>query len=88
MNSSNIKTLVIVCALLVITSFIAAGCRSKTKDGWVNTSSMPGQTFAKHAPNSANNSKSTIVYLGNDKDTPNVNFGPKDISFEFKSLKR
>lgn len=89
MNSTKIRALVIVFALLVITSIITVGCKSKSKAGWVNTNSMPGNTFVNHrAGNNAKRNNSTIVYLGSDSDSSGSNFGPKDVSFEFKDLKK
>lgn len=83
MNTSNVRTLVVVFALFICTSLVTAGCGSKAKDGWVNTSSMPGQTFAKHDQNNARTSNPAIVYLGSDS-RRNPNFGP---SFQFENLK-
>lgn len=86
MKLSKVKTLAIVFALLFVISFAAVGCRPKEKThAWVNTSSMPGQTFATHS--SAKRGNSAVVYLGTNDDSSNVNFGPKDVNFEFKSLR-
>lgn len=82
MISSKVKSLVIVFALFLIAGVITVGCKQKTENNWVNTNSLPGHAFNK----SAAKHSSTIVYLGDD-DAPNVNFGPKDISFKFKDLK-
>lgn len=84
MNSFNTKNAVIVFALILCLGFITVGCKQKTKDAWVNTNSMPGQTF-RSTVNPKSNS-STIVYLGSDKNEPNVSFGPKDVSFDFRDL--
>lgn len=86
MNSSKLKTLVIVTALLLVTSIITVGCKSKKpEDGWVNTGSLPGHTFTKGANSNHNNSG--VIYLGSNSSSSDVDFGPKDVSFEFKSLK-
>lgn len=89
MISSNKKTLVIVFVLLLLTSIITVGCKSKAKGAWVNTSSLPGNTFVNHsAGSSSGRSNSGIIYLGSDDKSSDVNFGPRDVSFEFRSLKR
>lgn len=89
MGSTKIKTLIIVSVLLLAVGITAVGCKKKPANAWVNTSSMPGNTFANHT-NTASKNKSTVVYLGSD-DTPgrasSGDFGPKDVSFEFKNLR-
>lgn len=88
MGSVKIKTLIIVSVLLFSVGITAVGCKKKAAHTWVNTASMPGNTFADHT-RSANN-KSTVVYLGSDDSAgqpSSGNFGPKDVSFEFKNLK-
>lgn len=88
MFSSKVKVLVSVFALFLFTGLVTAGCKQKSQHEWVNTSSMPGQTFTKYTNQSnAKQSNSTIVYLGSDSDSSNANFGPRDVSFEFKNLK-
>lgn len=84
MNSSKVGSIIIISALLLSTGLVVTGCREKPKNTWVNTNSMPGQTF-KDDSNDIK-PKSTFVYLGADKDEPNVNFGPKDVSFDFRDL--
>ncbi|MDD3436750.1 MAG: hypothetical protein PHC64_06345 [Candidatus Gastranaerophilales bacterium] len=86
MNSAKVKSLVSVFALMLFVGLIAIGCKQEVKQGWVNTSSMPGQTFRKHS-NSAKQPNSTIVYLDSSKENANSNFGPQDVSFEFRDLK-
>lgn len=85
MNRSHLKVVVVVFVLFLLTGFVTVGCKKKVKNAWVNTKSMPGSTF-KH--NNAGNADSRVVYLGSDKDSPNVNFGPSDVSFEFRDLNR
>lgn len=87
MSSSKIKAVCVVFVLFLVAGFFTVGCKQKPKDTWVNTSSMPGQTFTNHGSSPAQQSTSTIVYLGNDHGPRSVNFGPKDMSFEFKDLK-
>lgn len=85
MSSSKVKTLVIVFALFLLAGFFTVGCKQKTKtDAWVNTNSMPGQTFSKHSTSNVQPSDSTIVYLGSDSNSRNQNFGP---SFKFEDLR-
>lgn len=84
MNLSKVKALFFVFALLIFTGLITVGCKQNTKAAWVNTNSLPGQTFTK---NSANSGRSTIVYLGSDSKTSSGGFGPRDVSFEFSNLK-
>lgn len=86
MSFSKVKVVCIVFALILFAGFVSVGCKQKNKDTWVNTSSMPGQTFAKHGSSAAQNN-STIVYLGNDRGPRGVNFGPKNMSFEFEDLR-
>lgn len=83
MNSTKRKSLIIVFALFLSVGLITVGCKQKPKSTWVNTGSMPGKTFNQDAKRAS----SAVVYLGSDKDTPDVNFGPRDISFDFKVLK-
>jgi len=91
MGSAKIKTLVIVSVLLLSVGFITVGCKKKTVNPWVNTSSMPGNTFAQHTSSPSNNNRATVVYLGSDNASPSQSsggsFGPKDVNFEFKNLK-
>lgn len=87
MSFSKIKVVCIVFVLVLLAGFISVGCKQKPKDTWVNTSSMPGQTFAKHGNTAAQQNTSTIVYLGSDSKSRNVNFGPRDMSFEFENLR-
>lgn len=87
MNTSKAKALAFVFVLFLCVGLISVGCKQKPKSTWVNTSSMPGQTFSNHSQNTTNSSNSTIVYLGQEKNAPENNFGPSDISFEFRSLK-
>lgn len=86
MKFSKIISLVVVFALCLATSMFTVGCKEKPKSGWVNTNSLPGQTFSKYNKHSEQQSSSTIVYLGSSNGS-NVNFGPKDVSFEFRDLK-
>lgn len=82
MNSSKLKTLVIVTALLLVTSIITVGCKSKAPEaGWVNTGSLPGQTFTRGA-NKGKHSNSGVIYLGSSSSSSDANFGPKDINFD------
>jgi hypothetical protein len=83
MFSSRTKSLIIVFMLLALTGLITVGCGKKGKYGWVNTDSMPGKTFSRMQSNAR---KPAVIDLSND-DEPNVNFGPKDVSFKFKDLK-
>jgi len=85
MISSKTKPIIIVFALLLITGLATVGCGQKAKDPWVNTNSMPGNTFVQH--NYANKPASTVVYLGSKKSSSNANFGPSDVSFDIHSLR-
>lgn len=84
MISSKVKALVIVFALFLFTGVVTVGCKQRSEDSWVNTNSLPGHAFAGKS-----NAKhgATVVYLGPGKDDPNVNFGPKDVSFNFRDLR-
>lgn len=85
---SNLRAIVIVFALVLLMG-VVTGCKQKTQNSWVNTNSMPGQTFSKYTPNknNAQNGSSTVIYLGADKDASSANFGPRDVSFNFRDLK-
>lgn len=88
MGLTKVKAIVIVFALFLFTGIITVGCKQKSENSWVNTSSMPGRAFNGYTKtNNAKNSNSTILYLGSDKNAPNVNFGPKDVSFNFRDLR-
>lgn len=86
MFSSKAKALVSVCALLIVTSLVAVGCGLKEKNGWVNTNSLPGHTYSSLGSNDKHNNV-TVVYLGANDNSSGIEFGPKDISFEFRDLK-
>lgn len=89
MVSPKVKAFAIVFALFLLVGIVTAGCKQKSKDTWVNTNSMPGKTFSGYTNQSnANIGHSGIVYLGSDDNAPNVNFGPKDVSFKFRDLNR
>lgn len=89
MTLSKAKALIIVFALFLVVGIITVGCKQKSDQGLVNTNSLPGRTFTGYAGynGAKNNSNSKILYLGSDKTAANVNFGPKDVSFNFKDLK-
>lgn len=89
MISSNVKPLVIVFALSLMTGLFTAGCKQKTENAWVNTSSMPGNTFATHSnKGNAKRHNNAIVYLGSNSSTrSDDNFGPRDVDFNFRNLK-
>lgn len=82
--SSKVKAVVVVFSLLLFTGVVTVGCKDKAKDAWVNTSSMPGNTFASHTVSNAPKKTPGIVYLGQSSPSKSPNFGP---SFEFKNLK-
>lgn len=85
MISSKTKSLVIVFALLLVTGFTTVGCKQKTEKAWVNTNSLPGNTFAQHTTTNSNARPNNpkIVYLGNDSTTSSyAGFGPKDVNFD------
>lgn len=88
MVSSSVRSFVIVFSLLLVIGFISVGCKPKGGQGMVNTNSMPGHTFQKYRRYinyDAKPDKSTIVKSTNNN--PDANFGPRDISFDFKDLK-
>ena len=91
MISSKSKALIIVFVLLLVSGIFTVGCKQKAQkpQGWVNTASLPGKTFSNYT--AANNTRTNypgIVYIGNDRSSsPNVNFGPREVSFEMRDLK-
>lgn len=87
MLSSKVKSLVFVFVLLLAIGTVTVGCGQKTKNTWINTSSLPGTTYQKYSHNDEKSNNSTVVYLGSDKNAPNVNFGPQDVNFDFRNLK-
>lgn len=74
----KVKNLTCIFFALILICFVSVGCGHKSS--WVNTSSLPGNTFRNHQVNS------NVISLG-DKSAADVDFGPKDISFDFKNLK-
>lgn len=88
MITSTPKSLVILVALVLLISVVTVGCGKKKQGEWVNTASMPGHAMDNvnyaNLPMSKGNVSGT-VYLG-DPNTPNVQFGPRDVSFNFRDL--
>ena len=88
MVSSKSKALVIVFALFLFVGIITVGCKQKSKGALVDTDTMPGRTFkAQTYSANAQHGNSGIVDLSSDKNAPNVNFGPGDVSFDFRDLR-
>lgn len=87
MITSAPKMSIILIALILSISVITVGCGNKKQAEWVNTASLPGHAFDSNGnlSNSKNNFSST-VYLG-DPNAPNVQFGPRDVSFNFRDLR-
>lgn len=86
MISSHKKILVVFALLFLFVGLCTVGCRKKVKPGCVNTDSMPGKTFSQYVKHDEKGN-TTIVYLGPENKTPEVNFGPSDVSFEFSELR-
>ena len=74
----KVKSLFGIFFALILLGFVSAGCVNK--NSLVNTSFLPGNSFKNHPENS------NVISLG-DKNAADVDFGPKDISFDFKNLK-
>ena len=88
MSLKKLKALVLVLVMLFGISLTTVGCKQKSEEkSWVNTKSMPGSTFKSHAKTNSSKKSSAIVYLGSGYSSNSNGFGPRDISFEFKSLK-
>lgn len=89
MSNNKAKALAIIFVLFLITGLTTVGCKQKTKDTWVNTKSLPGNTFVDHSASNTKQGASTIVYLGSDskKESSSDGFGPRDINFDFKTLR-
>lgn len=89
MISSKVKTLVIVFALLVVTSIVAVGCKQRpASGGLMNTESLPGKTLTVGASKKNTARRNTnIVYLGSESNSQRDGFGPRDVSFEFQALR-
>lgn len=86
MFTSAPKISVILIALILSISVVAVGCGKKKEADWVNTASMPGHALdSVNLPNAKNGTQGT-VYLG-DPNTPDVQFGPQDVSFNFRDLR-
>lgn len=89
MITSTPKSLLVLLALVLVTGVITAGCGQKKQGDWVNTASLPGHALDNinyaNLPMAKNNGSGT-VYLG-DPNTPNVQFGPSDVSFSFRDLR-
>ena len=87
MFSAKIKTFVIVSVLLIFVGFVAVGCGQKPKaTAWVNTGSMPGNTFTQYVKHDIKKGTSEVIHLS-DSNSSNTNFGPGDVSFEFQELR-
>ena len=88
MESSKVKALVIVFSLFLLTGLITVGCKQKPKNAWVNTSSLPGQTFTNHSASDTKQATPGIVYLGSSSGSQSSgNFGPREVNFDFQNLK-
>lgn len=68
---------------LLLCPFVFTACGS-TKATWVNTDSMPGNTFSQYRVDLSDKQK-IVTAVRNSAKKDNGNFGP---SFEFKDLKR
>ena len=86
MESSKVKALVFVCVLFLLTGVMTVGCSKKSKNAWVNTASLPGQTWAQDAQGTQAQSNPKIVYMG-DSPRPQDSFGPRDVDFSFENLR-
>jgi len=91
MASNKIKALAVVFALILITGLVAVGCKNEPqKAEWVNTKSLPGNTFVDHS-NNTKQGNSSIVYLGgsdsSSSSSSSGSFGPQDVNFEFQALR-
>lgn len=86
MNNSHLKVVAVILVLFLLTGLITVGCKQKTKSAWVNTNSMPGNTFKSHTSEKSRSSK--VIYLGSNDNRADVNFGPQDVNFEFRNLRR
>lgn len=84
MKASGVKSLVVVFVLFLL-GLITVGCGSQ-KNGWVNTNSLPGQTFTQNS-SAQKQTRTTIVCLGPDRTQEDSNFGPRDVDFNFENLK-
>lgn len=86
MITSAPKLSIILIALVLLISVATVGCGKKKQAEWVNTASMPGHALdSVNLPNAKNNVSGT-VYLG-DPNSPDVQFGPRDVSFNFRDLR-
>lgn len=88
MITSPHKISVVIISLILLVSVVTVGCGKKKEGAWVNTASMPGHAFDSGYSNlsSEKNNVSGTVYLG-DPNTPDVQFGPGDVSFNFRDLR-
>lgn len=75
--------------VLLANCLIVTGCNSQS-NSWVNTNSMPGHTFKKYAAyvQYNTNNKESSSGFGPPPIEKNIQFGPKDISFDFRRLNR
>jgi len=89
MFSSKFRTFTVIFALLVFTGLSTVGCGQKTavKQGWVNTASLPGQTFTNHSDSNAKKTNPAIISFDTGRSSARQNFGPRDVSFELQDLK-
>lgn len=73
----------IIISTLLLCPFIFTACGS-TKATWVNTASMPGNTFSQYRVDLSDKQK-IVTAVRNSAKKDNDSFGP---SFDFKDLKR
>lgn len=78
------KSLITVFVLFLFVGFLSVGCNQKTTASWVNTSSMPGRTFSKKIKKNSNK----VLYMGSERNSENIYFGPEEVNFDLKIIKK
>jgi hypothetical protein len=87
MTSTKIVVISVFAVVFLITVIVSTGCKSQQRV--VNTDSMPGHALSDLGGSGNRTRSDGVIYLGSDyKQTSTADFGPKDVSFDFKTLRR
>lgn len=87
---SKLKSLVSIFVLLPVICIVSVGCTNSTPPALMNTSSLPGHTFAQNTQaQTPIKSTSKVIYIGADSAPVayDARFGPREVSFEFEILR-
>ena len=87
MASTKVVIISVFAVVFLVTVIVSTGCKSQQRV--VNTDSMPGHALSDLGGNRNRTQSDGVIYLGSDyKQSATADFGPKDVDFDFKTLKR